>query len=264
MTYAEKLAEIQQSAFAELYEINTGTERFFYTSFSRNVDFQANTYQAARIKRNPISFEDKLKAVRTKIKFPLADPMTRYISNNALSSVTIKIYRAFVGDTSKFQVIFDGRVINVEAQKNGASVDCESSSIIFRNKLPSVVHQAFCNHRLFDNGCGLEENDFAIDATVTVNQSQITSNEFANFPDQHFQHGHVVTNYGDYRMITNHIGNTLTLQTAFDTRLFTGSTITAVAGCDKSPGTCRIKFDNFPNFLGFPFIPSNNPVVFGA
>lgn len=264
MTYAQKLAEQQQDSFAELYEINTGTERFFYTSFERLVVFQGNSYEAAKIERSPISYEEKIKAIRTKIKAPLSDPVSRYISNNALSSVTVKIYRVFVESTTDFEVIFDGRIINVEAQKKGAVIDCESNSTIFRNKLPLVVHQAFCNHRLFDGGCGLNENDFKTTTVVTVNNVEISSSDFAGFDDQHFQHGHVLTTYGDYRMITSHIGNTITVHVPFDTRLFTGSTVSVFAGCDKSPSACRAKFDNFDNFLGFPFIPSNNPVVFGV
>jgi len=33
------------------------------------------------------------------------------------------------------------------------------------------------------------------------------------------------------------------------------------AGCDKQPGTCRAKFDNFLNFRGFPHIPGDDWVA---
>ncbi|MGX9855228.1 DUF2163 domain-containing protein [Limimaricola variabilis] len=34
-----------------------------------------------------------------------------------------------------------------------------------------------------------------------------------------------------------------------------GSRVRLVAGCDKRAGTCRLKFDNFLNFRGFPHLP---------
>ena len=37
----------------------------------------------------------------------------------------------------------------------------------------------------------------------------------------------------------------------------------AYPGYDGSPATCVDKFDNLDNFVGFPYIPSKNPVVWG-
>jgi uncharacterized phage protein (TIGR02218 family) len=34
-----------------------------------------------------------------------------------------------------------------------------------------------------------------------------------------------------------------------------GDTFTLVAGCDKRPTTCKLKFNNLPNFRGEPFVP---------
>ncbi|MGH6736547.1 MAG: DUF2163 domain-containing protein [Methyloceanibacter sp.] len=37
-----------------------------------------------------------------------------------------------------------------------------------------------------------------------------------------------------------------------------GDTFKIVAGCDKQFKTCRVKFDNLPNFRGFPHVPGND------
>jgi uncharacterized phage protein (TIGR02218 family) len=37
-----------------------------------------------------------------------------------------------------------------------------------------------------------------------------------------------------------------------------GDTFRIVAGCDKQFSTCRTKFDNVPNFRGFPHVPGND------
>lgn len=40
-----------------------------------------------------------------------------------------------------------------------------------------------------------------------------------------------------------------------------GTQIRLVAGCDKRPETCRLKFNNFANFQGFPDLPGEDWVV---
>lgn len=40
-----------------------------------------------------------------------------------------------------------------------------------------------------------------------------------------------------------------------------GDAFEVVAGCDKAPATCQQKFDNFPNFRGFPHMPGNDRVI---
>ena len=37
-----------------------------------------------------------------------------------------------------------------------------------------------------------------------------------------------------------------------------GDTFRIVAGCDKQFATCRAKFNNVPNFRGFPHVPGND------
>lgn len=34
-----------------------------------------------------------------------------------------------------------------------------------------------------------------------------------------------------------------------------GDAFTVYQGCDHTPGTCRSKFNNLPNFRGFPYVP---------
>ena len=40
-----------------------------------------------------------------------------------------------------------------------------------------------------------------------------------------------------------------------------GDTFDVTAGCDKSLATCRDRFNNVPNFRGFPYIPGNDAVT---
>ena len=43
--------------------------------------------------------------------------------------------------------------------------------------------------------------------------------------------------------------------------LTTGQTVVAIPGCDGRAETCRDTFNNIVNYLGFPFIPAENPAL---
>lgn len=264
MSYKDEIKKIQQGSFAEIYKIKANDETWYYTSYEKTISFESNIYEKSPIKRGTITFDDRLKAQRIKISAPLVDPIKKYIGNSPIEPTEITITRIFIDNPAFFKAIFLGEIIGITMVKGIAEVDCESSSLIFKNKLPPYIHQAFCNNRLYDTECTVDPNNFKVTAPVTLSGNDLISTAFAEKPDGWFTNGHMKTTYNDLRLITNHVGNTITLQIPFDSRLVTGSTVTAFAGCSKQPSECRNKFVNFDNFKGMPFIPTNNPTVFGA
>jgi uncharacterized phage protein (TIGR02218 family) len=60
----------------------------------------------------------------------------------------------------------------------------------------------------------------------------------------------------DHRV--DHGAVTIVLQPSSGPAIEAGDTFSVVAGCDKSFGTCRAKFDNAFNFRGFPHLPGND------
>lgn len=263
MSYNSEIKSTEQKPFAELYQFSTGQSNYYYTSYETPITYLSQIYQPAAIKRSAFSFDDKISAARCKITMFASSPLKQYISNSPIEPTRIKITRVFPHDLTAVKVIFDGEVIRVTITKDVCEADCESVSVLFRNKLPNIVYQSYCNHALFDAGCGINKETIKTRTSVTVSGSTLVASAFDALADGYFTGGHVVTDYGDARLITNHVGNTITLQVPFDARLVTGANVNAFPGCDKSVSTCIAKFNNKNNFLGFPYIPSNNPVLWG-
>jgi len=92
------------------------------------------------------------------------------------------------------------------------------------------------------------------------NGSVLRSATFATQPDGFFTMGHVRHNT-DIRLITDHVGQDITLQVPFDSRLQDGQLVSAFPGCDKTFETCRDKFNNLARRTGFDLIPETNPAV---
>lgn len=270
MTYASQIQETEQSTFAELYTFQVGQTINRYTTHREDITFHGDLYLARPIKRGDFTFTEKLKSVRVRINAPIDRTLAQYVSNTPVENVAVIITRVFLDTEESFQ-IFQGEIIDVTLSKNAATAVCENETDIFRNKFPKRIFQARCNHMVFDDGCGLLEVDWRVTAVITVSGSDLVSATFAGFADGYFTGGHAKSN-SDIRMITNHVTNTITLQVPFPASILqTNDSVFAWPGCDRSATTCKTKFDNFlgpldpggGGFLGFPYIPNSNPVIWG-
>ncbi len=264
MPYSDKIKHLQLPPFAELYHIQIGEANYYYTSYSEDVlfDFDDNVYFAAPIHRGDFSNNDKLFSQRVTVSVPLTDWVLAYIANAPTELVKLRIYRVFQDGSNDYIKLFDGVNLDISFAENMANIIFESLTQVLRNKLPRVLFQSRCNHRLFDSECSLKEADFKVTAVVTIDGSDLISTTFDTFPDGYFTQGQARKS-GDMRLITNHVGDRITLQVPFDNRVENGSSVDVYPGDDQSADTCRNKFDNFDNFLGFPYIPSSNPVIWG-
>ncbi len=81
--------------------------------------------------------------------------------------------------------------------------------------------------------------------------------------DAYFMAGKL--NFGsDIRLITGNVPyNVLSLHVPMSGDFGVGSEFTISPGCDGHPNTCKLKYNNLLNFNGMPYIPSNNPVIWG-
>ena len=66
----------------------------------------------------------------------------------------------------------------------------------------------------------------------------------------------------DYRMITAHTGDTVTVLSPFED-LAAGDSIEVYAGCDRTKAVCVSKFSNYDNFGGWADWPTKNPYQTG-
>lgn len=70
-----------------------------------------------------------------------------------------------------------------------------------------------------------------------------------------------ITIAGVTRRVKAYIPGQWTLQDEFPFTLAGNEAYTMVAGCNKTPLACRVKFANLVNFGGFPFVPGNDAVI---
>lgn len=127
-------------------------------------------------------------------------------------------------------------------------------------------YSAQCRADLGDTRCGVSLAAFTTTGTVNVVETQTKiratlasdpANGFYTFGVLTFTSG---ANDGISMEVLNQFAYGggqdsifLSLRMPFDIEV--GDTFDLVAGCDKTPGTCRTKFNNIANFRGEPFVP---------
>jgi len=266
MSYATNLAASQQESTPEFYRIQVGPTVYRYTTARSSQTFLGNTYTPASIKRGGFSQDNEFGSVQVNITAAMNSLYQMYIANQPSEPVNIKIYRAISSDLNDYVILFNGQVKNVSIEGQQVNVTAVSRSIHLEKKLPRYVYQSYCNHDVFDSGCGLNGLIWRVSGLITdVTNATLTASEWTAYDNNYFKGGMAYTTDGDARLITSSTKATgvLELQIPFDARVAVGETVYAYPGCDGSPATCKNKFNNLLKYLGMPYIPSRNPIIWG-
>ena len=138
------------------------------------------------------------------------------------------------------------------------------------NQPQGRIYQSTCSAILGDKGCRFNtlQAGFYTDIPVeTVEKGKIFSfATLTDFDDRWFERGRLTVLSGAAKGLVGLVKNDRLSATGRKVELWedlraeiaVGDMIRIEAGCDKRAETCRLKFDNFLNFQGFPHIPGED------
>ena len=260
------LEQADQRKPAEIYHIwRDGGQHWYYTSGDVTVSYDGNDYTPATLKRGGSKYDSQLEVTTMDITAQYAEtPVIEYLANNPIEILWIQISKLF-RDQSPFEisVVFIGQIKNVSFKGVQANVKCVGFEHFLKMPIPVFRYQLTCNHKLFDTKCTVVKASYKTTTAVTVSGSGLvlTSADFGSEDDGYFILGRIEFG-GTYRTIVYHVGNEIHLSYKFN-ELDTGESVDAYPGCDGKIETCRDKFTvagtNIVHFLGFPYIPQENP-----
>jgi len=263
MSYKDSISQTEVLPFAELYDIEFPTFILHLTNYPTNVIFNNTEYLSCIMERSDIQNE-KNEENYVIISFATKENVTFYFLDYNVSKVSIKITRYFMED-NVYKVIFVGLGEIVGVNNRVLTLKAVDVLSLANSIVPPLVYSSFCNNTLFDSRCGLNKNDYLVETVVATadNGSSLASSIFGSYPENYFTNGYVEYN-GEYRMITYHspADNKIYLHAPFDDDV-NNKKVRVYPGCDKTAQTCKNKFNNLENFLGFPYIPNKNPTIWG-
>ncbi len=135
------------------------------------------------------------------------------------------------------------------------------------------VYQAACGAVLGDAACGVDLSapGYTVEAEVAevIDETRLRFEGLGGIAARWFEKGRLEVLSGPAAGLSGLIkadrvigaGREVGLWQALGAAVRPGDGVRLVAGCDKQPETCRVKFQNFLNFRGFPHIPGEDWMI---
>ncbi|WP_020160509.1 phage BR0599 family protein [Methylobacter marinus] len=250
----------------EFYEFKRGAQSWRYTSSDVAQSYNGQTFDAGLIKRSKLRFGGGLSSESVTITLPRNNTLAHtYIAFPAAENTSVTIYGKHRSDTETV-VLWIGRVKNAEFKSAAVDLLCESIMTAQKAQGLRRTFGAPCSHALYDQtplSCNVVKELYKVAGTVqSVSGNSVVCPAFAGQDDGYWVGGllEFITAGGvvEKRMMTAHAGDTVTLLSPIES-LAAGVSISVYPGCDHSPAMCDGRFNNLPNYGGFPYMPTNSP-----
>lgn len=154
--------------------------------------------------------------------------------------------------------MFHGRVSSIDnVGRTEAQIKVKSDLVLLNIQMPRRLWQPSCLNILYDVGCGLGKGAHSVNDVITGTPTRsyiafANSNANLTFGTINVE---IAVGLVQSRTIASADSNGCWLAYPLDYDPIVGMSITAFMGCDKTVGTCRDRFNNLDNFVGFPWVP---------
>jgi len=253
--------ETFELGYCLLYKVViNGTATNWYTSRKEAFEYDGDTYTPASIEKSSYAKEGGGEPSEITLKMPVNSHFISRISSFAPVVAMVYVYIVSTEEESPTPtLLFRGEVTEIKVSADYIA-EVTLAEDLLPKKLPALFIQPACNHSLFSDGCTLDKDDFAeeIEISSLVSPINLASDDLLLFDNNYFMRGMAIYS-GEVRYITASDTLTIEINLPFESDV-EGETITIYPGCDKQANTCRTKFDNFNNFLGFVKVPKKNPI----
>jgi uncharacterized phage protein (TIGR02218 family) len=155
--------------------------------------------------------------------------------------------------------MFQGRISTVDSVgRTQATVTVASDLVILDYDMPRNLFSPTCLHVLYDAGCGIIRGTFSLDGAVGAGSNSNTIN-FSGARRGDAQGSLVFTSGANSNVRATvksvNVGVSYSLMYPLPFAPTEGDNFNVAFGCDHTQATCVAKFNNLPNFRGFPYVP---------
>jgi uncharacterized phage protein (TIGR02218 family) len=268
MTLDTLETSIEDSQPVEVYEVRAGSQLFRLAVSQQDEFIGAIQYDATPgLQREKKQEGSDKRDTDFRIRIPTDHPLAQLFTGQLPGfRVTLRVLRFQRADATRETLeVFFGYIQSAVFEKDGFECVLSARNEIAANRglVPRRTFASLCSYVLFDpDTCRVDDTNPSFRATnlsvlTTVgNVLTVAAGLSGTYPDGWMQGGYVEVAGGtDFRSITSHVGNVLTLTTPLSTP---PTTITVFAGCAHDLTTCGTKFANAINFGGWPFVPTRN------
>lgn len=266
MTYDAYETSVEDGDKAELFEFSGAGVLLRQTSASESVDLGGGeVYTPAAIERSDAEVSSDHNAAQGLELIVSKDHPIAVLYRNLVpyEPISLRVTATQLADPAEeVEGVWLGFVRASDVQGDQATIKCEPIPGSFAREGLRQAYERRCGYQLFGPGCLVNATTYTVSGTVSaVGSSTITASAFGGYADGWFTLGKAILD-SDVRLITAHVGTTITLLLPFQDAAV-GDSIEALPGCDRLRGTCDTKFSNLLNYPGCDWIPDKNPFQVG-
>lgn len=260
------LAERAGGAPVYLYTFARGAVMWRYTSdgLALTVASTGISYVAAKIDHEKIQRNDESGGVEIKVTLASRLAVVAALRDGSTLPMYLAIHKyhpAAGGTPARFAYGTVGSP-SLDSATGVCELTLRMTDIAFEIDVPKAIIAVPCHKTTYSAECGADPDAFSLSATVaTIGYRTIEVDSVGANPDGYYDSG--IIKFGDRELlyIQRQVGTVLTVFSEIPSALIVGTDVTLLAGDDKNPTTCRIKFDNLARFGGFPWLPAKNPLL---
>lgn len=205
----------------ELYKITIGEQIFHFTSGAKMITLDDTVYIPKTINRENIQASQEMEKNSLKITMPIFDDFSQMMIGSFLEeTVLVEIFERKTGLT---RFLWRGRLQNISPNDSELEFDFDSDYTELMAMGNRLRYQRTCPHVLYQAGCNLNRDDFAVKTTV-ISYSSTTVNV------RHLD----VDGYFNIGMITNNINQLIGIesQKSGELKLMNISSFTPISDSD--------------------------------
>lgn len=181
----------------------------------------------------------------------------------------VEVWLVNWADVAVRKLQFRGSLGEIERSGGGFRAELRGLAEVL-NQPQGAVYQKACSAILGDTHCRFDLTTLGSfdqrPAEGVIDRRQFEFANFTGFDDRWFEGGRLLVLSGAASGLVGVVkndrlssaGRNVELWQSLGADVATGDLLRLEAGCDKRADTCRLKFNNFMNFRGFPDIPGED------
>ena len=254
MTHAAREVSRFGGQPVDCYRFAHGSEVWRLTTSDVPQTLPDGTYVPEALVAGPIRRSEEWDSGSMTITLDYLHPIARlFQASRPREPVLVTAYTFHRGE-SEFPIKFQGEVAMATATARAAVLQCVPSTYRLKKRVPVLIYSSRCPLALYGDRCGVNRAAFRDRVTIgAVNGAEITAAALGARANGWYVNGYVQTLQGETRFVIRHVGGLIELE--YPLPVVAGQQLDVFAGCDRSESTCRSKFSNIENHLGFARIP---------
>lgn len=266
------LAKTTDFRMCDLYEITLFDGAIFrYADYDRDIflsDGRLFSCNGPGFSRDKISLTDDevIDSLNIELTIDETDKMNnvsiiQIARNGGFDDARLSLYRCFIdewGNALYILELFTGEIETPEGGGLKLALDVNSLANKLNNNFPTRCYYPTCPFSLYDSMCGVNLENYKKMGTVSSATKKVINSNLT-FANGYYEQGGLEFTSGTLAGTAHSIrysnNNTFELLIEAESAPNVGDTFIVYPGCDKTPNTCKNKFNNFYYNRATPFIP---------